>query len=112
MEYTVYEIRQSSNSDGMAEFQQVTVKKENSEIRQKGGIKSIIVDKVEKEETLYLQETAKTGAKVRRRMVIEDISRRKIFWEPETVTEEYAKAPMPEFTSVRRDDKINLAGIR
>ena len=64
MEYTVYENpNRVVIQTEWPEFQQVTVKKD-SEIRQKGGIKSIIVDKVEKEETLYLQEEMENWSKV------------------------------------------------
>ena len=107
MEYTVYE-----NPNRVViqaewpEFQQVTVKKD-SEIRQKGGIKSIIVDKVEKEETLYLQEEMENWSKVSTKDGYTGYIKKEDISEPETVTVEYAST-MPEFTSVRRDHKINL----
>lgn len=107
MEYTVYE-----NPNRLViqtewpEFQQVTVKKD-SEIRQKGGIKSIIVDKVEKEETLYLQEEMENWSKVSTKDGYTGYIKKEDISEPETVTVEYAST-MPEFTSVRRDHKINL----
>ena len=107
MEYTVYEnpnrvVLQTE----WPEFQQVTVKKD-SEIRQKGGIKSIIVDKVEKEETLYLQEEMENWSKVSTKDGYTGYIKKEDISEPETVTVEYAST-MPEFTSVRRDHKINL----
>ena len=91
MEYTVYENpNRVVIQTEWPEFQQVTVKKD-SEIRQKGGIKSIIVDKVEKEETLYLQEEMENWSKV-------------------STKDGYTgyASTMPEFTRVRRDQKINL----
>lgn len=107
MEYTVYENpNRVVIQTEWPEFQQVTVKKD-SEIRQKGGIKSIIVDKVEKEETLYLQEEMENWSKVSTKDGYTGYIKKEDISEPETVTVEYAST-MPEFTSVRRDHKINL----
>lgn len=107
MEYTVYENpNRVVIQTEWPEFQQVTVKKD-SEIRQKGGIKSIIVDKVEKEETLYLQEEMENWSKVSTKDGYTGYIKKEDILEPETVTVEYAST-MPEFTSVRRDHKINL----
>lgn len=107
MEYTVYENpNRVVIQTEWSEFQQVTVKKD-SEIRQKGGIKSIIVDKVEKEETLYLQEEMENWSKVSTKDGYTGYIKKEDISEPETVTVEYAST-MPEFTSVRRDHKINL----
>lgn len=107
MEYTVYENpNRVVIQTEWPEFQQVTVKKD-SEIRQKGGIKSIIVDKVEKEETLYLQEEMENWSKVSTKDGYTGYIKKEDISEPETVTVEYAST-MPEFTSVRRDYKINL----
>ena len=107
MEYTVYENpNRVVIQTEWPEFQQVTVKKD-SEIRLKGGIKSIIVDKVEKEETLYLQEEMENWSKVSTKDGYTGYIKKEDISEPETVTVEYAST-MPEFTSVRRDHKINL----
>lgn len=107
MEYTVYENpNRVVIQTEWPEFQQVTVKKD-SEIRQKGGIKSIIVDKVEKEETLYLQKEMENWSKVSTKDGYTGYIKKEDISEPETVTVEYAST-MPEFTSVRRDHKINL----
>lgn len=107
MEYTVYENpNRVVIQTEWPEFQQVTVKKD-SEIRQKGGIKSIIVDKVEKEETLYLREEMENWSKVSTKDGYTGYIKKEDISEPETVTVEYAST-MPEFTSVRRDHKINL----
>ena len=107
MEYTVYENpNRVVIQTEWPEFQQVTVKKD-SEIRQKGGIKSIIVDKVEKEETLYLQEEMENWSKVSTKDGYTGYIKKEDISEPETVTVEYA-SKMPEYTSVRRDHKINL----
>jgi spore germination protein YaaH len=107
MEYTVYENpNRVVIQTEWPEFQQVTVKKD-SEIRQKGGIKSIIVDKVEKQETLYLQEEMENWSKVSTKDGYTGYIKKEDISEPETVTVEYAST-MPEFTSVRRDHKINL----
>ena len=107
MEYTVYENpNRVVIQTEWPEFQQVTVKKD-SEIRQKGGIKSIIVDKVEKEETLYLQEEMENWSKVSTKDGYTGYIKKEDISEPVTVTVEYAST-MPEFTSVRRDHKINL----
>ena len=107
MEYTVYENpNRVVIQTEWPEFQQVTVKKD-SEILQKGGIKSIIVDKVEKEETLYLQEEMENWSKVSTKDGYTGYIKKEDISEPESVTVEYAST-MPEFTSVRRDHKINL----
>ena len=90
MEYTVYENpNRVVIQTEWPEFQQVTVKKD-SEIRQKGGIKSIIVDKVEKEETLYLQEEMENWSKVSTKDGYTGYIKKEDISEPETVTVEYA----------------------
>lgn len=107
MEYTVYENpNRVVIQTEWSEFQQVTVKKDSA-IRQKGGIKSIIVDQAEKEEKLYLQEEMETWSKVSTKDGYTGYIKKEDISEPETVTVEYAST-MPEFTSIRRDHKINL----
>lgn len=107
MEYTVYENpNRVVIQTEWPEFQQVTVKKDSA-IRQKGGIKSIIVDQAEKEEKLYLQEEMETWSKVSTKDGYTGYIKKEDISEPETVTVEYAST-MPEFTSIRRDHKINL----
>ena len=65
------------------------------------------MDKVEKEETLYLQEEMENWSKVSTKDGYTGYIKKEEISEPETVTVEYAST-MPEFTSVRRDHKINL----
>lgn len=108
MEYAVYENpNRVVIQTKWPEFQQVTVKKD-SEIRQKGGIKSIIVDTVEKDEKMYLQEEMETWSKVSTKDGYTGYIKKEDISAPETVQMEYAST-MPEFTSIHRDHKINLA---
>ena len=108
MEYTVYENpNRVVIQTQWPEVQQVTVKKD-SEIRQKGGIKSIIVDTVDKDEKMYLQEEMETWSKVSTKDGYTGYIKKEDISEPETVQIEYAST-MPEFTSIHRDHKINLA---
>jgi len=101
MEYTVYENpNRVVIQTKWPEFQQVTVKKD-SEIRQKGGIKSIIVDTVEKDEKMYLQEEMETWSKVSTKDGYTGYIKKEDISAPETVQMEYAST-MPEFTRDRK----------
>ena len=108
MDYTVYEnparvvIRTKWN-----DLQLVTVQK-NSEIRQKGGIKSSIVTKVKKDDTLYLQEEMDNWSKVSTADGYSGYIKKEVLSDPVDDTELHASTA-PEYTSISKDYKINLA---
>ncbi|MGN0323808.1 MAG: glycosyl hydrolase family 18 protein [Oliverpabstia sp.] len=77
-------------------------------LRQKGGIKSIIVDEAEKGEKLYLEEELEDWSRVSTEDGYSGYVEKKYLSAPETVTTEHISVT-PEYTSVRRDYKINMA---
>lgn len=77
-------------------------------LRQKGGIKSIIVDEAEKGEKLYLEEELEDWSRVSTEDGYSGYVEKKYLSAPETVTSEHISVT-PEYTSVRRDYKINMA---
>ncbi|MGN0252103.1 MAG: glycosyl hydrolase family 18 protein [Oliverpabstia sp.] len=77
-------------------------------LRQKGGIKSIIVDEAEKGEKLYLEEELEDWSRVSTEDGYSGYVEKKYLSDPETVSVDYTSVT-PEYTSVRRDYKINLA---
>lgn len=108
MEYQVYEdpARVVIDTD-WSEYQQVIAEKD-SEIRQKGGIKSIIVDKVSEGEKLCLLEEMETWSKVSTEDGYTGYIRKEDISEAESVKLEHASI-MPEFTNIKLDYKVNLA---
>lgn len=88
------------------EEQMVTVK-EDGAIRKKGGIKSIIVDEVKEGEKLYLQEELENWSKVATADGYTGYIEKERLSKPETVLAEHVSTT-PEYTSVKRDHKINL----
>lgn len=77
-------------------------------LRQKGGIKSIIVDEAEKGEKLYLEEELEDWSRVSTEDGYSGYVEKKYLSAPEMVTSEHISVT-PEYTSVRRDYKINMA---
>ena len=100
MDYTVFEdparvvIRTKWN-----DLQLVTVQK-NSEIRQKGGIKSSIVTKVKKEDTLYLQEELENWSKVSTADGYSGYIKKEVLSDPTDDMEAHASTA-PEYTNIR-----------
>lgn len=85
----------------------VTVTEAGS-IRQKGGIKSVIVTDAEKEEQLYLLEEMDNWSKVATQDGYTGYIEKDKLSDPEVVT--FASAStLPEYTSMKKDYKINMA---
>ena len=89
------------------DLQLVTVQK-NSEIRQKGGIKSSIVAKVNKGDTLYLQEELDNWSRVATADGYSGYIKKEVLSDPKDDNEEHAST-VPEYTNISKDYKINLA---
>ncbi|MBS6195878.1 MAG: glycosyl hydrolase family 18 [Clostridiales bacterium] len=108
MECTVYEnpARVAIRTEWTDE--KVVTAAADSEIRQKGGIKSIIVDSIAEGEKLYLQEEMENWSKVSTEDGYTGYIKKEDISEPEVVTADHV-SQMPEYTSVKRDHKINLA---
>lgn len=108
MECTVYEdparVVIRTNWDAA---QMVTVTKASA-IRQKGGIKSVIVDEAEKGERLYLREELENWSEVSTEDGYTGYIKKEDVSEPETVSVEHTSTA-PEYTSIARDYKINMA---
>ena len=108
MTYTVFEdparvvVRTKWN-----DLQLVTAQK-NSEIRQKGGIKSPIVAKVKKGDTLYLQEELDNWSRVATADGYSGYIKKEVLSDPKDDNEEHAST-VPEYTNISKDYKINLA---
>ena len=89
------------------DLQLVTAQK-NSEIRQKGGIKSSIVAKVKKGDTLYLQEELDNWSRVATADGYSGYIKKEVLSDPKDDNEEHASTA-PEYTNISKDYKINLA---
>ena len=89
------------------DLQLVTAQK-NSEIRQKGGIKSSIVVKVKKGDTLYLQEELDNWSRVATADGYSGYIKKEVLSDPKDDNEEHAST-VPEYTNISKDYKINLA---
>ena len=89
------------------DLQLVTAQK-NSEIRQKGGIKSPIVAKVKKGDTLYLQEELDNWSRVATADGYSGYIKKEVLSDPKDDNEEHASTA-PEYTNISKDYKINLA---
>ena len=89
------------------DLQLVTAQK-NSEIRQKGGIKSSIVAKVKKGDTLYLQEELDNWSRVATADGYSGYIKKEVLSDPKDDNEEHAST-VPEYTNISKDYKINLA---
>lgn len=89
------------------ETQMVTVI-EDSQIRKKGGIKSTIVDEVKKGERLYLAEEMDTWSKVSTEDGYTGYIKKEVISKPESV-QTAREDTQPEYTSIRKDYKINMA---
>lgn len=87
--------------------QLVTVQK-NSELRKKGGIKSPIVTKVKKDDTLYLLEELENWSRVATADGYTGYIKKDVLSDPADDTEVHASTA-PEYTSISKDYKINLA---
>lgn len=84
-----------------------TVKKE-SPIRQKGGIKSIIIDEVEKDEQVYLLEEMDNWSKIATKDGYIGYIEKKQLSDPEVITV-VNPGILPEYTNIKKDYKINMA---
>ena len=108
MEYTVYDdparVVIRTNWD---DAQMVTVTK-TSAIRQKGGIKSIIVDEAVEGERLYLNEELENWSEVSTEDGYTGYIEKEDLSQPETVSWEHTSTA-PEYTSIRKEYKINMA---
>lgn len=108
MEYTVYDdparVVIRTNWD---DSQMVTVTK-TSAIRQKGGIKSIIVDEAGEGERLYLNEELENWSEVSTEDGYTGYIEKEDLSQPETVSWEHTSTA-PEYTSIRKEYKINMA---
>lgn len=108
MEYTVYEnparvvIRTNWNDKQM-----VTVSKK-SKVRQKGGIKSIIVTEVQEGDQLYLQEELENWSKVSTEDGYTGYVEKENLSDPKTMSWEHTSTA-PEYTSIQKEYKINMA---
>lgn len=108
MEYTVYEnparvvIRTNWNDKQM-----VTVSKK-SKVRQKGGIKSIIVTEVQEGDQLYLQEELENWSKVSTEDGYTGYVEKENLSDPKTMSWEHTSTA-PEYTSIQKAYKINMA---
>lgn len=108
MEYQTYDdparlvIRTEWNEETM-----VTALKD-SQIRQKGGIKSIIVDEIEEGEQLYLLDQMDNWSQVATEDGYTGYIRNEDISEPEQVMFSH-ESTQPEYTSIQKDYKINLA---
>lgn len=85
----------------------VTVK-EAGVIRKKGGIKSIILDDVEKDEQVYLLEEMDNWSKVATKDGYIGYIEKKQISEPEVITIANPST-LPEYTSIKKNYKINMA---
>ena len=108
MEYQTYDdparlvIRTEWNEETM-----VTALKD-SQIRQKGGIKSIIVDEIAEGEQLYLLDQMDNWSQVATEDGYIGYIRNEDISEPEQVMFSH-ESTQPEYTSIQKDYKINLA---
>ena len=108
MEYQTYDdparlvIRTEWNEETM-----VTALKD-SQIRQKGGIKSIIVDEIAEGEQLYLLDQMDNWSQVATEDGYTGYIRNEDISEPEQVMFSH-ESTQPEYTSIQKDYKINLA---
>ncbi len=80
---------------------------EHSEIRKKGGIKSLIVDEIEKGETLYLEDQMETWSRVSTEDGYTGYIKNEDISAAEQVTLSFTR-DLPEYTSIHKDYKINL----
>ena len=107
MEYVVYEqparvVVRTGTQDVLA----VKAKK-NGSLREKGGIKSLIVDDVEKGEVLYLEEAMENWTRVSTEDGYTGYIENEYLSDAETVSLTVEKE-FPEYTSIQKDYKINL----
>ena len=87
--------------------QMVTVTKKSA-IRQKGGIKSIIVDEAGEGERLYLNEELENWSEVSTEDGYTGYIEKEDLSQPETVSWEHSSTA-PEYTSIKKEYKINMA---
>ncbi len=108
MEYTVYEepARVVVQTTWQAETV-VTVTK-NDELRQKGGPKSPILTDLTKDQKLYLVEELENWCQVITEDGYNGYVEKSSLSEPETMMESHTSTA-PEYTSLTRDHKINMA---
>ena len=107
MEYTLYEnpnrlVIRTKWTDA----QMVTVN-EKSAIRQKGGIKSVILTEAQEGELLYLEEEMENWSRVSTEDGYTGYIKKEDISQPETVTLEHTSTA-PVYTNIRKDYKINL----
>ena len=80
---------------------------EKSVIRQKGGIKSVILTEVQAGDLLYLEEELENWSKVATDDGYTGYIQKKDISQPETITLTHTSTA-PEYTNIRKDYKINL----
>ena len=80
---------------------------EKSVIRQKGGIKSVILTEVQAGDLLYLEEELENWSKVATDDGYTGYIQKKDISQPETITLAHTSTA-PEYTNIRKDYKINL----
>ncbi len=107
MEYKVYQ--EPARVVIRTESQEVSVvkAKKNGSLRKKGGIKSIIVDDVEKGETLYLEEEMENWSRVSTVDGYTGYIENKYLSEVEIVSLTVTRE-LPKYTSIQKNYKINL----
>lgn len=107
MEYEVYE--SPARVVIRTEAKEVSVVKAEKEgnLRKKGGIKSIIVDDIEKGETLYLEEAMENWSRVSTEDGYTGYIENKYLSEAETISLTFEKE-FPEYTNIKKDYKISL----
>jgi len=107
MEYKVYE--EPTRVVIRTEAKEVSVVKvqKNGVLRDKGGIKRVIVDDVKKGETLYLEEAMENWSRVSTEDGYTGYIENKYLSEPETVSLTFERE-FPEYTSIQKDYKISL----
>ena len=107
MTYMVYENpNRVAIQTSWKDARMVTVN-EKSVIRQKGGIKSVILTEVQEGDLLYLEEELDNWSKVATDDGYTGYIQKEDISQPEMVTQAHTSTA-PEYTSIRRDYKINL----
>lgn len=107
MEYEIYEDPTRIVIQTNWDSQQMVTAKKDGEIREKGGIKSTIVDQIEKEEQLYLIEELENWSKVATKDGYCGYIQKEKLSEAETYSVPH-ESKVPEYTNIQKDYKINL----
>lgn len=108
IEYKVYEEPARVVIQNEAEGLKIVTALEDCVIRQKGGIKSLIVDDIAKDEQMYLEEEMENWSRVSTKDGYVGYVENDSISAVETVSLDFDKE-LPEYTSIQKDYKINLA---